>query len=237
MSGDLIHEAGTCRVITFSGAHSTGKSTLIKDLIASLDGGPHRVSSVPSCSNEWFRRRAAMGTKPACTTYDDVNRNGLRKELQAQLPGILNDLLLEAVEAAARMAVSEHPAIVLCDRWLTDVAAYSRHELGHEGSRDLLTAAERVYEQIFKDLNNTASYRGVNLYLTHVFIPVASCQHQLTRGEGPDGKPRATLDQIAWEENYHADCHRLASPGRTLVISSSDRLRRVAEVRARIGLG
>jgi hypothetical protein len=224
----VFHKPDLVHLVSFSGAHSVGKSTLISALSKEIPENELKI--VPSCSSEWFRRK--QKTNPECKTYDDVNRLGLREEMQASLPAILSDLLHERF----KFCFNECPGknVILCDRWFSDISAYTISELGPQKFIDLEERFNKFFH-IMQNLADISRYYGSEFFFTEIFIPVSSCSHALLRGEGPDGKPRATLDQIEWEKNYNAVRDRYTFEGHSLTIQSSSVSDRVAEVMRRIG--
>ena len=222
---DAIYTHPVVHFISFSGAHSVGKSTLISALSQEIT--KEEVRLIPSCSSEWFRRK--QRTNPECKTYDDVNRLGFREEMQIYLPFILREFIYKS------LINIKNNTIILCDRWFSDIDAYTIYELGSEKFEEIKNGSVHNKTLIFDDIMIKSINNRFNSYFTEVFIPVSSCSHSLLRGEGPDGKPRATLDQIEWEKNYNAVRNRYSFEGHTLTIQSSSVSDRVAEVMRRIG--
>lgn len=222
---DSISTLSNIHLVTFSGAHSVGKSTLIAKLQESI---PSDLAILPSCSSEWFKQK--QETNPECKTYDDVNRLGLREEMQASLPWILSSLIRKSFEVNFKESL-----VVLCDRWFSDISAYTISEMGFDKFLEQEKNTPNYFGSLIYDLKTRCEAKRQNFYMTNVFIPVSSCSHALLRGEGPDGKPRATLDQIEWEKNYNAVRYRYTLEGHSLTIQSSSISDRVAEVMRRIG--
>ena len=219
---DFLHKAPFTHLITFSGAHSTGKSTLITDLKENLEQHGCNVKVVPSCSSEWARRRSI-------TDYSDINRLGLRKEMQGDLPYILQDFILKAAGIGEQ---KDSDLFILCDRWFGDIRTYSKLELGesfHDVDCHLFKAQKEVKEQLIEH----CFYLGYSLAFTHVFVPVTSCKHLLQVGE-VGSKFRATMSHQTWEDAYNEVGSEYTPPDRTQVISSSDRHGRVEEIVGRI---
>jgi hypothetical protein len=221
----VSHKPNLVHLVSFSGAHSVGKSTLISALSKEIPENELKI--VPSCSSEWFKRR--QGIDPECKTYDDVNRLGLREEMQKELPFILGSLIGQVFNG------KDKKRIILCDRWFSDIAAYTISELGMEKYNKICNLSEFSFPHLFHRMKQRALGNTIDFYFTEIFIPVSSCSHALLRGEGPDGKPRATLDQIEWEKNYNAVRDRYTFEGHSLTIQSSSVSDRVAEVMRRIG--
>jgi len=79
---DFLRKAPCIHIITFSGAHSTGKSTLIDDVKKELENHDHlKVFTIPSCSSAWAK-------KNNIPKYEDINRLNLRKQMQSDLPSV-----------------------------------------------------------------------------------------------------------------------------------------------------
>jgi hypothetical protein len=226
---DAIHTSRNIHLVTFSGAHSVGKSTLISELSSQLNQDEScDTRIIQSCSSEWFKRK--QKTNPECKTYDDVNRLGLREEMQASLPHILSELIIGSFTIRY-----PETSVILCDRWFSDISAYTISELGFDKFFEQERNTPNYFTSLIDTLRVKSEWGNINFYMTNVFIPVSSCSHALLRGEGPDGKPRATLDQIEWEKNYNAVRDRYTFEGHSLTIQSSSISDRVAEVMRRIG--
>lgn len=217
-------------VVTFSGAHATGKTTLLGDLVARLeDENDTSIFVAESCSSELFRRiqtgsvRLPDGAQVP-KTYDDLNRLGLRAFFQRSLP----DALSFEVESAVLRAVNDHPyaarTYVLVDRWFVDILAYtvteSTDEKLHAEVRDL--CASRLHELQTWMLTHAKTLRVLN-----VFVPVKASNFKVSA----TSKFRATGDRGAWETACLSRWKELI-PGRRgmLPLSSSDRKRRVAQI-------
>jgi hypothetical protein len=144
--------------------------------------------------------------------------------MQMALPGILDSLLFEKLKD-----VSQNTTAVLCDRWISDIMAYSAVELPPSEYDKVYDCADVAYNSIIYGLKEIAFSRGLNMFLTHVFIPLSSCSHKLLLGE-TEGKVRATGDHKEWEEKYNEIKSRHCNSDRTLAITAQDRPGRVGQV-------
>jgi hypothetical protein len=219
---DRVMQTSAIKIITFTGAHGIGKSTMIKDIGMALQNRNIRVDVIPSCSQQWFSMH------PEVKTYDDINRLGLRQEMQRQLPEILESLLVSSL-----MKIFQNPpmtSLILVDRWFADIATYSVIELGAGKAAELDQGIGSCYRRTLDRMRDCESKAGIDVYLTHVFTPIASCQHELPAGITAEKTNRATGSQSAWEVAYDQQGSRFCPAQRTLVISTSDRLQRVEEI-------
>lgn len=218
----------TC-IITFSGAHGVGKSTIIEDLKQRCANPQQRVYVLPSISTFWFKNcqvQAEAAGLEVPKTYDDINRLGYRERMQREMPQILANKLVVEVERAIDLG----GGIILVDRWFSDILAYTAIELP-EIADEMAGQAHVIYNRMLADLNRQANkYKG-SLYLTHVFIPASSCAHETPRGATAEKAHRGTQPVDLWESAY-ARFNRFTDDKRTLVITTSDRPKRVGEILA-----
>jgi hypothetical protein len=222
---------GRINIITFSGAHGVGKSTLVDDLKGHISTHPdlsHRVLVVPSVSTFWFKRcqeycRAAG--VPIPQTYDDINTMGYREKMQSEMPCLLGNSV--AVELNRLMPMGGGTVIV--DRWFGDIATYTALEIEPDKALKMNSLSEAIYQDTLSNFNRKANGYSGAIYLTHVFVPVASCKHEMPRGKTDDKAHRGTQAVDLWESTY-ARVNVFTEARRTLVLTSSDRLRRVEEV-------
>ncbi len=245
-----LFQRGSIHILTFSGAHGVGKSTLIAEMQALLrevmeggkpdlfddgaellEGYDHKCLTqfmVPSCSTAWFKQTQealkAQG-KPFPVTYDDINAMGLRAQMQAELPGILAMKLHVAVNEA-RM---NGGGIVFVDRWFGDIAAYSQLELNAEQLKVVTDSMEEDYQATMMDLVGHAADNALDISLSHIYVPVSACEHQMPLGKTVDKAHRGSTPQAEWEEAY-ASANRYTDPQRTVILTAKNRLQRVAEV-------
>lgn len=222
---------GRINIITFSGAHGVGKTTLVDDLKGLITTHPdlsHRVLVVPSVSTFWFKRcqehcRAAGIAIPQ--TYDDINTMGYREKMQSEMPCLLaNSVLLEL-----NRLVPMGSGTIIVDRWFGDIATYTSLEIESSKAAEMNTSSEMIYQNTLSNLNRKANGYSGSIYLTHVFVPVASCKHEMPRGKTDDKAHRGTQAVDLWESTY-ARVNVFTNPRRTLVITAADRLQRAEEI-------
>lgn len=226
-------------LVSFSGAHATGKTTLLGDLAGALDDDVDATTTVAeSCSQNLFQRIRSGGVRlpegaSMPTSYDDLNRLGLRGFFQRALP----DALSFEVESAVLREKADLPlkprTYVLVDRWFTDILAYTVMESSdpmlHDEVRDLCAA--RLHDLQTWLLTHADTVRIVN-----VFVPVRASNF---KQDGKQAKKfRATGDRALWETVCLKHWRSLI-PGRRgiLAISTSDRKRRVAQVLEHLSAG
>ena len=228
----LGSKPGRINIITFTGAHGTGKSTLIAGLEEASDQADlGRVRKTPSCSTFWFQKyqqEARSAAREIPQTYDDINRLGLRDKMQGELPGDLKDLVLDTFMEAIRRGLPGEQQLILVDRWFGDIATYTSLEMSEEKAEKYHELNFHFYNELISLLQSGSERFNGEVYLTHVFIPLAACAHAMPRGN-EDGKMRATQPAVEWEQVY-VHVNRYTPAERTVVISSPDRLCRVAEV-------
>jgi hypothetical protein len=222
--------------VTFSGAHATGKTTLMGDLVARYDDFASSATYVAnSCSQELFRRiregrvELPKGAKIP-KNYDDLNRLGLRGFFQRSLP----DALSFEVESAVIRAMNDLPrqanTTVFVDRWFTDILAYTHIE--SEDAKLHEEVLERCRSRLY-ELETWLTSRAKTVRLVNVFVPVGSSNFKVPASD----KFRATCDRDRWEatclKHWRTIMPRHAG---MLAIESSDRKRRVSQVLQHLGL-
>ena len=184
-------------VVTFSGAHGTGKTTLLGDVqqrcVSKL--GRRRVAAAPSVSSMLFERirqgQVKVPGDEVPATYDDLNRLGLRQWFQETLPSSLCFDLESATQGLARRLRVASPVALLVDRWLSDIYAYALVE-APEGASAVAGKCRDSYEMIVSHL--TTVFRCVKIL--NVFVPLSASQFPV---EGQEGKFRATCDRDIFE--------------------------------------
>lgn len=217
-------------LVTFSGAHATGKTTLIEDTRAVLADRERSVFVVPSCSSTLFARiqsgQVRVPTDRRPQDYDDLDRLGLRGFFQRQLPDVLASVTLLALLDAP--PVETRTAYLFVDRWFPDICAYTLVE-----SRDPALRAS-VSERCLcahDDLLLTLQSHAQIVSMLNVFLPVALAPAAST----PD-KFQATCDREAWERECLANWKKAARERRgLLVVTKKSRTDRVNEVLERLG--
>lgn len=223
---------GRVNILTFSGAHGVGKSTLVSDLKrwATDRMDPIRCSCVPSVSTHWFKGYQEHARKhglPVPETYDDINRFGIREMMQREMPSILSEKVLQEVDRALALG----GGLVLVDRWFGDIAAYTTLEMEAGRAAELHSESQGIHRSLLDALNRRANNYAGSLFLTHISIPSSACQHEMPVGPTADKAHRGTTPTELWEAAY-ARVNAFTPDKRTLVITSADRLCRVAEVAA-----
>ncbi len=216
-------------IITFSGAHGVGKSTIVSDLTSSIQKSGDTVLTIPSISTVWFKgyqKFAAENSLPVPQTYDDINRLGIRQMMQMEMPALLAESILSRLPPKLTS-----DTIILVDRWFSDIMAYTALELPEDVTVDLAKMSQQVYQRLMDRLTAVSNSHNGSLYLTHVFVPAASCAHEMPRGQTADKAHRGTQPSDQWEQAY-ARFNTFTEPERTLVLTTSDRVQRVAEITA-----
>ena len=222
---------GRINIITFSGAHGVGKSTLVDDLKGHVATHPEmsgRVLIVPSVSTFWFKRcqeycRAAG--VPIPQTYDDINTMGYRETMQSEMPCLLANSVLTELNRLMPMG----SGTIIVDRWFGDIATYTSLEIEPDKANKMNSLSESIYRDALSNLNRKANGYSGSIFLTHVFVPVASCTHALPRGQTADKAHRGTQPVDLWESTY-ARVNVFTEARRTVVLTTADRLQRVEEV-------
>lgn len=217
-------------LITFSGAHATGKTTLLGDLAEELSKRPDTaVFQTESCSSKLFERiRSGTVHLPAGAqipkTYDEINALGLRGFFQEALP---NALAFE-IEAALLRARADHSpkgrTFLLVDRWFADIFAYTLIESSdatlHE--RVLGRCRERLSDLFPYLLGHTRLLRVMN-----VFVPLKASNFRVEASD----KFRATCDRALWEQLCRDRWTDVVGDTRALfVVTRSNRKARVTQL-------
>lgn len=220
-------------LVTFSGAHGVGKTTLVSDIAASLKQDGSLVSIQESISTAWFNKEKAQRAQaglPPLDTYDDINRLGIREKCQEEMVGFFKNMLLNTVHNALvelRMFYKQDTIWVLCDRWFSDIYAYTAMECSNDAfvhaQYDLIRqTAPKVIEKCLE----ACVEERFGFAVTHIIIPLASCSHT-----AQDTKPnRGTCDPIQWENACRSIFPYVADPEHTFIIASGDRGRREREL-------
>ncbi len=225
----MMRSTSSLVVVTFSGAHATGKTTLVQSVAAALRArhGDLSVLATPSFSSTLFARLQSrslkeMPTKHPVKTYDDLNRLGLRNWFQSRLP----DSLAFEVETAAQIlcGISSPQHFLLVDRWFPDIFAYTTIECTDANvCWSVKNTCNARRAQVEADLR--AQFASVRLL--SVYIPVASCSFKPT---GQDEKFRATTDREVFDQLCVEGWSAVSSAPPDLRIESSDLGHRVDAV-------
>jgi len=240
-------------LVSFTGSHGVGKSTLIRELHKRLNnmGGDVNALIVPSASSVWFSQQQTQ--TPELKKYDDLDTLTLpasalvtgvstapiqdvtlRVKMQVELPTVMRGLIADQVSyvhehvPATRRGVQTY---LLVDRWFVDIMAYTSLKVQDPVlARDINNEARSQERQLFQWLLHQCITHGHQLYMTHVLIPAKACDFKAA-----DDKPnRGTDDARSWE--FFADRHVFETmiPSRVMSISRSPLEERVSDVLARI---
>ncbi len=213
-------------LVSFSGAHRTGKSTLIADVREALSSiyGKHTIASTPSFSSELFRRiregeikRVPFGARPE--SYDGLDATGIRPWFQRMLPRALAFEVERAQLKAKRAGLGG--LILLVDRWFPDINAYTRLEdVPNRGllERDCATVSEGLRTALSQEHRQ---YRHVSVFLTTRGLPVERIRSDQA------GKFRATGSREEFEQHC-MDAWEVTEPSPPdVMVQCSDQERRV----------
>lgn len=215
-------------VVTFSGAHGTGKTTLLGDVqircVAKL--GRKRVVTTPSVSSMLFHRIKAGKVKPpggaVPESYDEIDELGLRQWFQETLPtSLCFDLEAASQGLSARRGVAS-PLLLLVDRWFADIYAYALVE-APDGAPAVAGKCRDGYSMAASHLEG--AFRRVKIL--NVFVPLSASQFPTT---GQEGKFRATCDRDTFEAACLDGWSTILPSRPTVTVSTPDRTGRVAEV-------
>lgn len=216
-------------LLTFSGAHGTGKTTLASELAAELRKryGAPAVVMAPSCSSMLFERMRAgrlvlPDEAPMPATYDDIDTFGLRGWFQKHLPSSLAFEVEGAVLRAQERPVKR--LFLLVDRWFPDIYAYTHVESSDDKLRaEVLKLCQDGNEALMDYLTT----RFGQVKLGNVYVPLAASKFAIV---DQDEKFRATCDPQVWEDVCLENWHRVVPQLPSLNITSTSRRGRVTEV-------
>lgn len=214
------------RVISFSGAHATGKTTLIADLRERLKDSSQGVIAVPSASTLYAQQLSKeLGQE---LSYKEINDLGLRQRTQYQLPSYMSALIRQAVGAAFATLITQ-PATrtveavnVLVDRWFSDIAVYNVQE-GIEDPRILKEPLD-CFLQFQKLMEQACMF----LDIEHSFYHIKTTVEGSEGFEVDESKFRANTDPREWETIFNV-IWNYYTIGETAVISSGGRDERVSQ--------
>jgi len=214
-------------LLTISGPHGTGKTTIVEELQPAL-GDTTAVIGVPSTSLTWINKQRE--TNPDFG-YDDINRLGMREQMQADLPLILGDLirqsLLFGLTTLVQPPQGKHvdDVVIIVDRWLADMAAYTLQEITEDNPLALVfNRIKQAQEHIEMAAGSVAALGDLDVRFEHVFVHLEGTEDfQLD-----EKAQRATTDRIEWEGILRNVWNGYAL-GRTTHIRTGDRGRRVEQ--------
>lgn len=218
-------------LLTFSGAHGTGKTTLVGDVRRELQRryGRGVVFTVPSCSSRLFERiqRGSVELPEGSevpASYDEIDELGLRAWFQSSLPSQLAFELETVVLEARQVRPPKKRVVALVDRWLPDIYAYTAiEESDARVCNEVLTRCRETHDALRSYLDMV--YESVKVIT--VFVPLAASRFAI---EGQDDKFRATCDRQEFEDQCLRNWTRVVPSLPSLTIASSGRSGRVAEV-------
>lgn len=190
-------------VVTFSGAHGVGKTTLCDDVTTRLTEAGYPVVKNESISTAWFNRTKADRAKaglPPLSCYDDINRLGLRQQCQKELIDHLWVAVVNGImDAIDKLNNSKaDAAFVMSDRWFCDIYAYTAMECSDQAFvHQQYEIIRPIVSKLYSDAMKRVLGVGMGLAATHVFIPLDSCAHV-----AQDDKPnRGTCDPVVWQQH------------------------------------
>lgn len=212
-------------LLTFSGAHGTGKTTLSDDVAKRIEIAGIDVIKIPSCSSEQFRRWAR---KTQVRTYDDINRLGLRVEWQEGLAGLLRDSVVDALNKINPL----RPTCLIVDRWFSDIQAYSAMEVADPDELDRLHGiCKAMCVSTLAEFYHLAELHYLQMEQCHVIVPIMSADFVIDNKEN-----RGTCDRTTWEKHFTRNVGDFGHSHYVHRIVASDRQTRVGEVLRGIGL-
>ena len=185
----------TVRILTFSGAHCTGKTTLVEAVHAALiarHGGPV-AEIVPSISSAVFERVRArvltFRTGAVPTTFDEIDEMGLRQEFQLMLASQLLDSVLSVWDILAGRG-----GFLIVDRWFPDILAYSRQLSGPADQFEVQSACHAARMRMTSRLQ----LRLDSTDMTHFVLRVEDSHFP---GADQEGKFRASTSREDFERH------------------------------------
>ena len=202
-------------LITISGAHKSGKTTLANEVHKTLTARTCRlVHLLPSYSHALIEHCQFLGV----TCYDDINKLGLRPVFQT----LISAKLFEQAKKIIDLHAYNKDSIVIVDRWFADAYSYGVLELGPE--------IRSGWVQTLKDMNLAVkkSFASYGIKETTLVINYEEF------GIVEEKKTRATLDP---RETTNALLDWFSLTGTQFEIISNKKLdKRVAIVLHQAGL-
>lgn len=185
-------------LLTLSGAHATGKSTIVADLKEAVAEST-AVIDVPSTSLAWINERRKEHPE---FSYDDINRLGLREQMQQDLPSILADLVRQTMLFAMSMLVRPpedkrvDDVLIIVDRWLADMAAYTIQEITDDQKRSIaLRYVQRAYYDLEMMAGGVGALLDQQVKVHHFFVHIEGTEDFQIEEKAQ----RATTDRLEWE--------------------------------------
>lgn len=215
-------------LLTLSGAHATGKTTLARDVrdVFAAQYGEGAAVHASSFTGALFKRlRDGTVTVPgydgaAPQVYDDLNRLGLRVWYQRQLPGAC---VFEIEAAVARLSGESHYNLVVTDRWFPDILSYTAIECPNDAAMyaDIAALCRESRDSVLLYLRDRFS----TLVEVNALVPLAASGFSAI--EQP-GKFRATGRRDVFEQtclrSWAVALGYSARPYRVLARDRSDRV-------------
>lgn len=210
-------------VVTLSGAHGTGKTTLAHALQEKCVSLKMPVAIIPSISTRWMDEKSkelvAMG-EPPLAGYDDINKRDFRIEMQVNLPRVLKESVVDTV--LNMPSDKDQPSVIIVDRWFGDVEAYTVQEITDP------VVLKVCYEENIKahsDLIRQLDLAPCNICLHHYITNLSCCDFVVEEKAN-----RATTSPQEWENIFH-ECYRpFYREANTHYITVSDLEQRVERV-------
>lgn len=132
-------------LITVSGAHGSGKTTLIAAFVKWLDNSNKKHFLIPSYSKTLLEKLRWLGLKK----YDDINSHNLREPFQYLLVGEL----LNAIQLIQQIHTTDPDTIIVCDRWISDALVYAHLEISEQFEADRILKYNQVLEKLASQAN------------------------------------------------------------------------------------
>lgn len=217
-------------VVSFSGAHGTGKTTLLSDvrsrIVKKLTA--KRVFTTPSVSTRQFERirdktiNLPPGHVIRPTDYESIDKLHLRQWFQELLPQSLCFEVELALMGLSERRAMRSPVVLLLDRWFPDIYGYAKVE-NPSGARTVVRKCSDGYEMLQAHLTSLAT----RVRFVSVFVPLSASNFPI---EGQAEKFRGTCDRDTLEAACLDGWPQILPTLPSVTISTSDRVGRVAEV-------
>lgn len=175
-------------LITISGAHKSGKSTLASEVAKHLASKTCRiVHLLPSYSHSLLEHFEFLGVH----CYDDINKLGLRSVFQTLIVAKLFDRAKQIID----LHLYNKDTVVITDRWFADAFSYGALELSSEVKEGWIV-----------------SLREMNIAVNKAFENFKIKQHSFVIeyqefGVVEEKKSRATLDPVETTKALLEWCH------------------------------
>lgn len=236
---------GLIVLISFSGAHGTGKTTLVnalRDALTTESGHEPKVHVpvvLPSVSTQWqhgeANRREAQGLKPL-TCYDDIDKLGLRNRCQRELGVMLSMNVTDAITQVIGKGLGEgHVATIIADRWYPDIATYTDQTMPQNAANGKMAKTlNRILGEHQQTMMQRVTKRVGKAGLSFCFLNVAIPRMPEINGGADERAERATTDADEWEKLFWPHWERYTRQPDRYVVEVADLQQRVAGLRQRI---